>query len=83
MITAENVLNNLNCNTDWESQYQKDSAEKKLCPLIFNKICQQLGKKQETDQVITLGIWIPTVFALILFNKNGLVGIYMHSQHLP
>ena len=48
-ITAEHLPRNLNCKADWESRHQKDSSEWKLCPLVFRKICQILGKKPEID----------------------------------
>ena len=48
-ITAEHLPGNLNCKADWESRHQKDPSEWKLCPLIFSKICQILGKRPEID----------------------------------
>ena len=48
-ITAEHLPGNLNCKADWESRHQENSSEWKLCPLIFRKICQILGKKPEID----------------------------------
>ena len=44
-ITGEHLPGYLNCKVDWESLHQKDSSEWKLCPLIFSKIWQPLGKK--------------------------------------
>ena len=48
-ITAEHLPGNLNYKADWESRHQKDSSELKLCPLVFSKICQILGRKPEID----------------------------------
>ena len=48
-ITAEHLPGNLNCKVDWESRHQKDSSEWRLCPLIFSKVWQILGKKPEID----------------------------------
>ena len=46
-ITAGHSPGNLNCKADWESRHH--SSEWKLCPLIFSKIWQVLGKKPEID----------------------------------
>ena len=48
-IIAEHLPGNLHCKADWESCHQKDSSELKLCPLIFSKIQQILGKRPEID----------------------------------
>ena len=48
-IIAEHLPGNLNCKADRESRHQTDSSEWKLCPLIFSKICQMLGKRPEID----------------------------------
>ena len=66
-ITAEHLPGNLNCKADWESRHQKDSSERKLCPLIFSKICQILGKRPEinlfasrlSDQLPSYYSWKP------------------------
>ena len=66
-ITAEYLPGNLNCKADWESRHQKDSSERKLCPLIFSKICQILGKRPEinlfasrlSDQLPSYYSWKP------------------------
>ena len=92
-ITAEHLPGNFNCKVDWESRHEKDSSEWKLCPLIFSKICQILGKKPEIDLLasrlsnqlpIALGSRIPTVLPQILFSRNGITRVYMNSlHHLP
>ena len=48
-ITVRHLPGTLNCKTDWESRHQTDSSEWRLCPLIFSKICQILGKRPEID----------------------------------
>ena len=53
VITAKHLPGNLNCKADWEFQHQKDSSEWKLCPLIFSKVWQILGKKPEIDLFIS------------------------------
>ena len=44
MITAEYLLGCLYHQADWASGNQYDSAEWKLCPQVFQKICQKVGK---------------------------------------
>ena len=46
-ITAKHLPGNLNCKA--ESRHENESSEWKLCPLIFRKICQILGKRQKID----------------------------------
>ena len=42
-ITAEWIPSHLNTIADWESRNVRDSAEWKLCPQVFHRICQVLG----------------------------------------
>ena len=89
-ITAEHLPGNLNCIADWESPQQKDSSEWKLCPLIFSKIWQVLGKKPEielfasrlSNQLPSCYSWKPEPNSLGI-NRNGITKVYMHYLHLP
>ena len=92
-FAAERLPGNLNCQVGWESRYQKDSSEWKLCPLVFNKICRILRKKPEMTclfqscqinfQVIILESQISTILVQMLFNRKGITRVYMHSLHFP
>jgi hypothetical protein len=42
-LTAEWIPTHLNTIADWESRNVRDSAEWKLCPQVFQAICQRLG----------------------------------------
>ena len=65
MITVENLPGNLNCQASWESRHRKDSSEWKLCPLVFSKICQILGKKPEIDLLaLRLSNQLPSYYSL-------------------
>ena len=46
MITAEYLPVCLNHQIDWESRNQKDSTKWKLCPQVFQKICQKVGQPE-------------------------------------
>ena len=42
-ITAQWIPSHLNTIADWESRNVRDSAEWKLCPRVFQSICQKWG----------------------------------------
>ena len=46
MITAEYLPDCLNHQADWEFRNQKDFTEWKLCPRLFQKICQKMGQPE-------------------------------------
>ena len=42
-ITGEYLPNSLNVEGDWQSQNSRDPSEWKLCPKVFQQVCQWRG----------------------------------------
>ena len=73
MITAEYLPGCLNYQADWESRNQKDSAEWKICPQVFQKICQKvcqpeidLFTSRLSNQLPAYYSWKPDPSSLVL-----------------
>ena len=42
-ITAKYLSRSLNVETDWQSRNSRDLSEWKLCPKVFQQVCQRRG----------------------------------------
>ena len=42
-ITTENLPSSLNVEADWQSRNSRDPSEWKLCPKVFQQVCQRRG----------------------------------------
>ena len=63
LSTAECLPGCLNHQADWELRNQKDSTEWKLCPQIFQKICEKVGQPEINLFVSRLSSQLPTYYS--------------------
>ena len=63
LSTAECLPGCLNHQVDWELRNQKDSTEWKLCPQIFQKICEKVGQPEINLFVSRLSSQLPTYYS--------------------
>ena len=74
MITAEFLSGCLNHQAVWESRIQKNYTEQKLCPQVFQKICQKVGEPEIDLFASRLSNQFPPIFTYTQGTKEGRLG---------
>ena len=62
-INAEHLPSSLNVEADWQSQNNRDPSEWKLCPKVFQQVCQRKGKPKIDLFASRLSHQLPQYFA--------------------
>ena len=63
IITAENIPSSLNVEADWQSRNSSNPSEWKLCPKVFQQVCQRRGMPKIDLFASRLSHQLPQYFA--------------------